>query len=161
MPGKSIESGSRRIPFETRFEFFTIPEPNSGCLIWLGPLNNSGYGQMKTGYKSEGTRRTYLVHRIAYEHFVGPIPEKMDLDHLCRVRCCVNPAHLEPVTRRENNLRGIGPQVHRARKAAQQYCKRGHQLFGDNMFLNSEGKRACKACRKQLSEKYRRQRAVN
>lgn len=155
MPGKSIESGSRPIPFLTRFEHFTMPEPNSGCLFWMGWVSKNGYGKIKIGSKREGTRRTAWAHRAAYEFFCGPIPTGFDLDHKCRVRCCVNPAHLEPVTRRENVRRGVGPQVISSLKAAQTHCKRGHLLSGENMLLNSEGKRACRACRQMLAERRR------
>src|ERR1700721_2858484 len=105
--GKSRETGRTRIPFEDRYDYFTIPEPNSGCYIWLGYMEPNGYGKIKVGYKSEGTRRTTWAHLASYEHFIGPIPDGMDLDHKCRVRCCVNPNHLEPVTRKENVARGV------------------------------------------------------
>lgn len=79
----------------------------NGCWIWLGRINGFGYGELKCG------ERRLKAHRVSYEHHVGPIPEGLDLDHLCRVRPCVNPEHLEPVTRSENIRRG-----HRARRAA-------------------------------------------
>lgn len=153
MPGKSIESGSVRIPFATRYEYFTIPEPNSGCVIWLGPLNKNGYGKMITGYKSEGTRRTAWAHRLVYEYFVGPIPAGLDLDHKCRVRCCVNPNHLEPVTRKENMRRGMHATSVKARNVLRTHCKNGHPLSGDNLYLNS-GHRVCRTCKKAWSKAY-------
>lgn len=67
------------------------------CWLWQGPINNSGYGVM---YDADGKHTG--VHRVAYENAVGAIPVGMQIDHLCRVRHCVNPAHLEPVTRAEN-----------------------------------------------------------
>jgi len=73
----------------------------SGCWLWTASLNAGGYGQFASG--SIGTR---LAHRWRWEMENGPVPEGLELDHLCRVRHCVNPAHLEPVTRRENLLRG-------------------------------------------------------
>jgi transcriptional regulator with XRE-family HTH domain len=79
----------------------------NGCWIWLGRINGFGYGEIKCG------ERRLKAHRVSYEHHVGPIPEGLDLDHLCRVRPCVNPEHLEPVTRSENVRRG-----HQARRAA-------------------------------------------
>ena len=69
---------------------------STGCWEWTGHVNNAGYGRVKNDY----------AHRLAYEMFVGPIPDGADLDHLCRRRSCVNPAHLEPVTRSENVRRG-------------------------------------------------------
>lgn len=153
MPGKSIESGNVRIPFEVRYEHFTIPEPNSGCVFWLGPLSWNGYGKIKIGYKSEGTRRTAWAHRVAYEYFIGPIPAGMDLDHKCRVRCCVNPNHLEPVTRKENTRRGMLAATIRAKNAAVTHCKNGHLLSGENLYVNS-GHRVCRTCKIAWSKAY-------
>lgn len=114
-----------------------IPEPNTGCWLWEGYVTRQGYGI---------TSRAARAHRVIYEAIVGPIPEGMQLDHKCRVRCCVNPAHLEPVTARENSLRGIGP-------AAQNYkkdmCKHGHPFTEENTaYRNRNGyrHRTCKAC---------------
>lgn len=75
-------------------------EQGEGCWLWLGSLTDKGYGRFYMGGKR------YLAHRYSYEHFVGPIPEGLEPDHLCRVPACVNPAHLEPVTRSENTRRG-------------------------------------------------------
>jgi hypothetical protein len=107
----------KRIPFEARYWNSVIPIPFSGCLIWLGHIEDNGYAKVKIGYQADGDRRTEWVHRAAYEHFVGPIPEGYDLDHLCRIRCCVELTHLEPVTRLENIQRGTGPELLRARTA--------------------------------------------
>lgn len=78
---------------------------------------------------------------------VGPIPEGMDLDHTCRNRGCVNPEHLEPVTTQVNTLRGIGPTAENARKT---HCKHGHPLEGDNLYVDPEGKRKCRACMERI-----------
>src|SRR2546421_6548023 len=94
-----------------RIAELSIPEPNSGCHLWIGHENApGGYGRLS--YRG----RLYLAHRLSYESAIGPVPAGLQLDHLCRVRCCVNPAHLEPVTGRENVLRGISPAA-RAAKA--------------------------------------------
>lgn len=74
----------------------------SGCWVWQHRIDRTGYGRTRKG--SGGTNR--LAHRVAYENLVGPIPSGLELDHLCRVRACINPKHLEPVTRQENVLRG-------------------------------------------------------
>ena len=79
-----------------RFMEKMSPEPNSGCWLWLGFIAKNGYGRF-------GIRRTaHWAHRVAYRLFVGDIPDGLDLDHLCRTRCCVNPEHLQAVSRKEN-----------------------------------------------------------
>jgi hypothetical protein len=72
------------------------PEPNSGCWLWDASVNRAGYGT--ANYQ----RKRRLAHRVVYELTNGPIPDGLQLDHLCRTRSCVNPAHLEPVTCKEN-----------------------------------------------------------
>ena len=84
---------------QERLERQCIPEPNSGCWLWTGAIYASGYG----GLQHKG--RSQYAHRVSYEIFVGPIPNGHDIDHLCRLRLCVNPEYLQAVTRRENLLR--------------------------------------------------------
>ena len=81
---------------ESRF----IPEPNSGCWIWIGNVKKNGYGSLTV------KNQNFYAHRLAYEIFVGPIPKDKVLDHKCRVKCCCNPQHLEAVTQAENCKRG-------------------------------------------------------
>jgi HNH endonuclease len=86
-----------------RIEEKILPEPNSGCWLWSGCVGSHGYAQIAVKHG------TTVVHKILYEQKFGPVPKGLELDHLCRVRCCVNPDHLETVTRRENIRRGISP----------------------------------------------------
>lgn len=145
-----------RKSFLERYEHFAMPEPNTGCFIWTGSLSWNGYGQVGTGYKNQKARKLGLAHREAYEYFVGPIPEGMDLDHKCRMRCCVNPDHLEPVTRSENSRRGIGPGLAKIRQESKTHCKRGHPLIGENLRIDSKtGGRLCRACISRISREYR------
>jgi hypothetical protein len=88
-------------------------------------------------------RRWYYTHRLAYELFVGPIPEGLQLDHLCRQRACCNPAHLEPVTSRENTLRGTHPNAIASRLP---HCRSGHEFTPENTRLTRQGKRLCREC---------------
>ena len=118
--------------------------PESGCWIWVG--NPHKYSQ-PTGYGQVHFRgTTWLSHRASYTYFKNEIPVGMMLDHLCRVRCCVNPDHLEPVTSKVNTLRGIGPT---AIRSAQTHCIYGHALSGHNLIIRKEGWRMCRTCNKR------------
>ena len=114
-----------------------VREASSGCWEWTGALS-TGYGVLRFG-----GRQAY-THRIAYEIVVGLIPSGLQIDHLCRNRACCNPAHLEPVTRRENLMRGNGPAAVNARKET---CPHGHDYAGANLYVAPNGRRGCRACR--------------
>jgi hypothetical protein len=118
----------------------TIPEPNSGCLLWLGPVNQFGYGRASI------KGRKQVAHRAVYEMACGPVPDGLELDHLCRVRCCVNVAHLEPVTKQVNGLRGMAGVKSGAMQRAKTHCPEGHPYSGANLFLRSSGRRECRTC---------------
>lgn len=109
---------------------------SGSCWIWIGAINPTGYGAV---WMDGHARRS---HRVVYELLVGPIPEGLDLDHLCRVRSCCNPDHLEPVTRRENLLRG-NPDVQRALAT---HCARGHEFNASNTYVTPTGGRRCRTC---------------
>ena len=119
-----------------RFLAKVVVSPN-GCHLWQAYINRGGYGQFRVG------TRTVLAHRFAYELSVGLIPEGLQIDHLCRVRDCVNPAHLEPVTNRENALRGIGPTALNAVKTS---CSAGHLYDEANTYTTTGGWRQCRTC---------------
>jgi hypothetical protein len=110
-------------------------EPMSGCWLWPGALNAvGGYGVCGESGKGMPSR---LVHVQVYEHERGSVPDGLELDHLCRMRRCANPAHLEPVTHLENMRRGF--------HATKTHCAQGHLLSGDNL-RSSKRQRACRAC---------------
>lgn len=121
----------------------------SECWEWAGPVNEHGYGQ--TG-RSVAPDAGGLAHRIAYWILVGPVPDGLVLDHLCRNRRCVNPGHLEPVTQRENVLRGRGPV---SRNAAKTHCPKGHPYDEANTYWTTSGGRQCKTCHRE-AERLRR-----
>lgn len=132
-------------------EFIQQIGPGSnGCVLWTGYIAPSGYGQFYKRGSGRGAKRGY-AHREAYELFVGPIPEGMVIDHLCRVKACVNPMHLEVVTIRENLLRG---ETLSAANALKTHCPKGHLLAGDNLYIRPDsgpraGGRECKTCRRK------------
>lgn len=109
-----------------------------GCFVWTGVKNNMGYGMLAIAHIP------CLAHRVSYRLFVGEIKDGMVLDHLCRNRFCVNPAHLEQVTSKENTRRGISPCSENANKTE---CKRGHLFTKENTILVKNG-RQCRACNK-------------
>lgn len=128
------------------------PCPMTGCWLWVGTVRDDGYGKY---------HRTY-AHRLVYTALVGPIPDDRELDHLCRVRCCVNPQHLEAVTRSINQLRSpitVGA-VHRSKT----HCPKGHAYEGDNLRYETNGKskwRTCVICRRAKDEKRRRAKGMD
>lgn len=124
------------------------PITESGCWIWEG-RTDFGYGT--AWFKQKRTK----AHRFVFEVLKGPIPKGLQLDHLCRVRCCVNPDHMEPVSHRTNILRGIG---HTAVNHKKIYCKRGHRLEGYNVMHIHAGNsilRSCRICSVSRTKQYR------
>lgn len=115
----------------------------TGCWLWDGAIEPNGYVRFHVRTGDPGRpRRRVLVHRAAYEHFVGPIPPGLQLDHLCGVRHCFNPAHLEPVTAWENTMRST---AWGALNAAKTHCPQGHPYDEANTLV-SGGRRRCRAC---------------
>jgi len=115
--------------------FFAKVKVNGDCWEWIA-YRRQGYAR----FHLDGGPR--LGHRVAYEYFVGPIPEGLSLDHLCRNRACVNPYHLEPVPWGENTRRGEAWVYHRSKT----HCPRNHPYAGDNLVLTSDGRRRCRIC---------------
>jgi HNH endonuclease len=147
----------RTKPLAQRIEETSIPEPNGGCWIWLGVLFPNGYGSMGIGRRSLGEKKTAYTHRISYLTFVGPIPKGKELDHLCRLRCCVNPRHLEPVTRRENTIRGNAPRLCGLLNGSKTRCKRGHPFDEVNTRFRPTGGRSCRTCAREDARKKRKE----
>lgn len=122
----------------------SIPEPNSGCWLWLGVTDGCGYGAPHIG------QRMYLAHRLSYELFVGPIPADLTIDHKCCVRCCINPDHLEPVTRAENSRRAMA-----RLRGADTACRNGHEFTPQNTYRDNRGWRVCRQCNRDAHARHR------
>ena len=132
-----------------RFEQRHMPEPNSGCWLWLGALSAGKYGSLFY----EG--RMQKAHRVGWLLYRGEIPPGMEIDHLCRNTHCVNPAHLEPVTRSENLRRSPLMDRHSHRT----HCIRGHEFTPENTMKRNKGKwRACRECQRMHTRIWRAER---
>jgi len=133
-------------PVAERLAKHSIPEPNTGCVLWTASLTKYGYGQIGIG------RDMKRAHRVAYELAKGPIPQGLEIDHLCRVRSCINPDHLEAVTKRENILRGYGTHAIHARAT---HCPKGHPLIEGNLYRApglKRGRGQCLTCQRKPPE---------
>ena len=115
------------------------PCPMSGCWHWTAAGTGNGYGQIFFDGKVR------MAHRVSYEVLVSPIPDGLQIDHLCRNRGCCNPTHLEPVTPRENTMRSDSPRLARERQLSKTHCPRGHEYDEENTRIY-RGKRNCRAC---------------
>jgi hypothetical protein len=114
-----------------------IQVAEDGCWVWSGYLLPGGYGTLSV------YGRTVLAHRFAYTELVGDIPPGLVIDHLCRNRACVNPDHLEPVSMRENLMRGEGLAAANVTKKA---CPSGHAYDVANTYTDRTGRRHCRTC---------------
>jgi len=126
-----------RTPIEQRF--WTKVQKTETCWLWTA-ATTGGYGVIGAGGAGNGY---VLAHRYSYETLVGPIPDGLQIDHLCRVRHCVRPDHLEAVERRTNLLRGVSPPAVQSR---QTHCKNGHPFESGNTYVDPRGKRRCRTC---------------
>lgn len=125
---------SNKTPLERFHEKYFVD--SNGCWLWQAGKTHEGYGKLKV------LGKTVLAHRWYYLSLFN-IPQGFTLDHLCRVRNCVNPEHLEPTTIQENTLRGIGPSAINAKKT---HCIRNHEFTPENTRITSNGKRHCRKC---------------
>ena len=135
--------GDLRIP--DRVWARVYPEPNTGCWLWGGCLNGNGYGTVTVAGETHG------VHRLV-KSTETPIASTMQVDHLCRVRSCCNPAHLRVVTPRTNVLAATGSvaQVN----GAKTHCPADHPLSGPNLYVTRAGRRHCRECKRAAKRRF-------
>ena len=124
--------------------FWAKVDFTDSCWLWIAGCNKWGYGKFYLNGRTRG------AHRVAYEWCIGSIPEGLDLDHLCRIRNCVRPNHLEAVTEGENTKRG-DTGIHERNKT---HCPRNHEYMSINTYVDKRGKRNCKICNKQKCREY-------
>lgn len=124
---------------EDMARFLAKVDKTESCWLWTAFCDKHGYAKFSVG------GRTRRAHRFAFERFVGPIPEGYEIDHLCRNRSCVNPAHMEAVTPRVNGYRSFSPMGVNHRKT---HCPYGHPYDAANTYLTPrEGSRQCRECK--------------
>jgi hypothetical protein len=133
--------------------FWSKVQKTEGCWLWKARLRPDGYGEFSAG------GRLVRAHRFAYELAIGPIPEGMEIDHVkargCTSRACVNPAHLEAVTGRENTMRGAAPSIVLRNSGA---CIHGHLMTEANTYCRKDrpGQRMCRECKRIRDRKNKR-----
>ena len=134
-----------------------VPEPNSGCWLWMGAVS-FGYARVEWGGKNK------RAHRVIYELCGGEIPLGFEIDHKCGVRCCVNPDHLDAVTKQENIRRlwaaGRGTNVlgriaAAKKRLARLTCSNGHHYITENTRYDRKGARVCKQCKRDRDRCHR------
>ena len=138
-----VRETKRRGDIEGRFWAKVDRGEPADCWLWTGALNRGGYGVVSVA------GRLWRAHRYAYEVLVGPIAPALTLDHLCRIRACVNPSHLEAVTQQENVRRGFEARGGRAARPAKTRCPRGHEYVAYGH---------CRPCSAAASRRYRQKR---
>lgn len=122
---------------------------SSPCWLWRLTTDRKGYVRWRLPSQFARGKGTLALHRVSYEQFVGPIPDGLVIDHLCRNRACLNPQHLEPVTALENARRGVGNQWANVTE-----CKHGHPLNDENTVIRPDGRRRCLTCRRARVREY-------
>lgn len=128
-------------------KFFISYAPETDCWVWEYTRDRKGYGKVAR------SGRTHFVHRYVYEQVKGPIPDGLELDHLCRNRICCNPDHLEPVTHAENLRRAL------PYREAKTQCRQGHEYTPENTYIRPNGRRDCRECKRIRNRTWRRRAA--
>lgn len=119
--------------------FISCVHKTDTCWLWMAHRDRDGYGRIQVRGKTLG------AHRLAYEIFVGPIPQGLTIDHLCRIRHCVNPHHLDAVTLKVNVERGLSFRTSRHLT----HCPHGHPYDSENTYINKKGRKVCRTCKRE------------
>ena len=154
MAAREIGSSFHMKTIAEKFESKYTPEPNSGCWLWIGAISPSASGKHPYGV-FQVEQKLKMAHRVSYEMTKGPIPNGLQLDHLCRVTLCVNPAHLDPVTPKENIRRGRTSDSARKTQLSKTHCPQGHAYAAENLYLKPNGGRECRQCVRDSGARYR------
>lgn len=134
----------------TRF-WAKVPIKGIGCWLWTGCRTPKGYGQIRLTKTGPTRPKIIAAHRLSYNVHVGEIPAGLEIDHICRNRLCVNPAHLRTVTRRDNVINSDGPSAQNLRKTS---CRKGHAFDR----VDKRGHRICMTCNRETRRAYKRRR---
>ena len=133
--------------FLQRFEEKYQPIPWTGCWLWTASTHRDGYGEMRNR-KGEKDK----AHRISYEMYKGKIPDELCVDHICRVRACVNPDHLRLLTPTQNTMAGFGYMANFARRT---HCNYGHEFTPENTITQNGARRRCRTCKNEEGKRYK------
>lgn len=146
-PEPTAESGvGRRSTLAAKLRFYSFVDEATGCWNWRGGVAGNGYGSVRVPHGPQ-----MGAHRAAWIVANGPVPDGLQIDHLCRNPLCINPAHLEAVSPRENTIRGDAPS---ARHLRQTHCVNGHPFDEVNTRIDRRG-RTCRACHRERTAKAR------
>ena len=153
MSPKSIER--KLADWPNRVLSKVIKAEGDACWGWSAGHFPTGYGKISSPFDPQAH---LPAHRMVYELLIGPVADDLVIDHLCRNRGCVNPAHMEPVTERENILRGEAPSAVNARKT---HCLNGHEFSPENIYPSKDGSRKCRICsRARAARRYAERKAA-
>ena len=145
---KSAADDSELLRLRDRVERLSVPEPNSGCWIWIGGTTGGDFEYGKMTITTDGQRRGEVASRVSFRAYVGPIPDGFQVDHKCETALCVNPRHLQLLIPRDNLIK----RAWHKQRVENRLCLRGHELDRVN---EKSGKRYCSTCCRERTRRFR------